>query len=71
MPRGGTTGQKLVKTSSKDFDTEWANDSGGSTWGTITGTLSNQTDLQSALDAKVNKSGDTMTGDLIVPDEAY
>lgn len=40
-------------------------------WGTITGTLSNQTDLQSALDAKVNKSGDTMTGDLIVPDEAY
>lgn len=40
-------------------------------WWQITWTLSNQTDLQSALDAKVNKSGDTMTGDLSVPDEAY
>jgi len=29
VPRGGTTGQKLIKTSSKDFDTEWTNDSGG------------------------------------------
>ncbi len=35
---------------------------GGGTWGTITGTLSNQTDLQSALDAKVSKaSGATPT----------
>lgn len=46
-------------------------------WGSITGTLSSQTDLQSALDAKaddseittltnskVSKSGDTMTGNL-------
>ena len=40
-------------------------------WGTITWTLSDQTDLQTALDAKVNKSGDTMTWDLLVPDEAY
>ena len=32
--------------------------SGGGTWGSITGTLSNQTDLQSALDAKQN----TITG---------
>lgn len=40
-------------------------------WWDITWTLSNQTDLQTALDAKVNKSGDTMTGDLSVPDEAY
>lgn len=31
-------------------------------WGSITGTLSDQTDLQTELDAKVNKSGDTMTG---------
>ena len=29
---------------------------GGGTWGSITGTLSNQTDLQSALDAKVSSS---------------
>ena len=33
-------------------------------WGSITGTLANQTDLQSALDAKVAKAGDTMTGTL-------
>lgn len=31
---------------------------GGGTWGTITGTLSNQTDLQSALNAKQNSDGD-------------
>lgn len=31
-------------------------------WGVIGGTLSNQTDLQEALDSKVNKSGDTITG---------
>lgn len=33
-------------------------------WGNITGTLSNQTDLQDALDDKVYKAGDTMTGPL-------
>ena len=33
--------------------------SGGGVWGTITGTLSNQTDLQSALDLKVPYSGAT------------
>ena len=47
----------------------------GTTWGSVGGTLSNQTDLQNALDAKastsdlsgkVSKSGDTMTGNLIM-----
>lgn len=33
-----------------------ATDSGGAAWGSITGTLSSQTDLQSALDAKQIKS---------------
>ena len=33
-------------------------------WGSITGTLSNQTDLANVLDAKVNKAGDTLTGQL-------
>lgn len=37
------------------------------TWGSITGTLSNQTDLQNTFDGKVDVSGDTMTGTLIVP----
>jgi hypothetical protein len=36
-------------------------------WGGITGTLSNQTDLQTALNAKLNLSGGTLTGDLVLP----
>jgi hypothetical protein len=40
--------------------------SGGGMWGSITGTLSDQTDLQTALDGKVNDTGDTMTGDLLI-----
>ena len=40
---------------------------GGSAWGSITGTLSNQTDLQTALNTKVALTGDTMTGALSLP----
>ena len=39
----------------------WATVISGSTWGSITGTLSSQTDLQSALDNKVTKNG-SITG---------
>ncbi len=39
--------------------------SGGS-WGNITGTLSSQTDLQSALDAKLSLSGGLLTGALTI-----
>ncbi len=35
---------------------EWATSSGSSAWGAITGTLSDQTDLQAALDAKLDDS---------------
>ena len=38
----------------------------GTTWGSITGTLSSQTDLQTALDAKLNLSGGTLTGDVTI-----
>jgi hypothetical protein len=51
VPVGGTTGQVLAKNSATNYDTEWVDVIGGA-WGTITGTLSNQTDLQTALDAK-------------------
>lgn len=34
-------------------------------WGDILGTLSNQTDLKNLLDAKLNLSGGTITGQLI------
>lgn len=39
--------------------------SGSSAWGGITGTLSAQTDLQTALDAKLALAGGTMTGALV------
>lgn len=40
---------------------------GGGTWGSITGTLSAQTDLQAALDAKANLASPTFTGTPTVP----
>lgn len=55
IPSGGTTGQVLKKASATDYDVEWGNATGG-VWGSITGTLSDQTDLQNALNAKVNTS---------------
>lgn len=58
VPVGGTTGQVLAKNSATNYDTAWVNVSGGA-WGTITGTLSNQTDLQNALNAKVPYTGAT------------
>ena len=54
LPAGGTVGQVLTKNSSTDGDASWQNPTGGGTWGSITGTLSDQTDLQNALDAKSN-----------------
>jgi hypothetical protein len=63
---GGLVNQALVKLSNNNYDTGWATiTSGGGTWGSITGTLSNQTDLQSALDGKLSLSGGTMSGEII------
>lgn len=58
--------------------------SGGGTWGSITGTLSDQTDLQTALDDKANDADvvhdtgnetvagvKTFSSDPLIPDEAY
>jgi hypothetical protein len=56
---GGDTGQVLAKASGDDFDTEWVNQTGGpgaAEWGLITGTLSDQTDLQNALNDKLEAS---------------
>ena len=62
---GGTTGQALVKSSNSDYATTWATiSSGGGTWGSITGTLSSQTDLQNALNGKLSLTGGTMSGDI-------
>ena len=51
-----TNGQGLIYNSTSQ---KWENQtiqSGGGTWGSITGTLSNQTDLQNALNAKADSS---------------
>jgi hypothetical protein len=58
VPVGGATGQVLAKASGTNYDTQWINQSGS--WGTITGTLSGQTDLYNALNSKFDDpTGDT------------
>jgi len=54
VPVGGTTGQSLIKTSNADYATTWGNPTASVAWGGITGTLSNQTDLQTALNNQNN-----------------
>jgi len=58
---GGTTGQVLKKLSATDYDTGWSSDISGVAWGGITGTLSSQTDLQNALNAKLSTSAASST----------
>jgi len=54
VPIGGTTGQVLSKIDATNYNTQWTTVSTPSTvWGGITGTLSDQTDLQTSLDSKV------------------
>jgi hypothetical protein len=55
VPVGGSAGQVLAKIDGTNYNTEWVTKNGG-VWGQITGTLSNQTDLQNALDAKYDAS---------------
>jgi hypothetical protein len=64
VPAGGTTGQVLAKTSGTDYATGWTTPTSGVAWGAITGTLSSQTDLNTALTGKLAKAGDTFTGNL-------
>lgn len=45
---------------------KWENDEGGGTWGSITGTLSNQTDLNNALNGKVSTSSLSEINPMIV-----
>ncbi len=46
-------------------DYSWATISGGGTWGTITGTLSDQTDLQTALNGKLATSGNAASATVL------
>jgi hypothetical protein len=60
-----TNGQVLKYNSSTNL---WVNDTdvGGVAWGGITGTLSDQTDLQNALNAKLESGSPSATGDLTI-----
>lgn len=55
VPAGGTANQVLAKIDATDYNTHWVTGGGGGSaaWGDITGTLSAQTDLQTALNGKV------------------
>jgi hypothetical protein len=56
LAAGSTSGHVLTSNGSGVAPSWQAAAGGGGTWGSITGTLSGQTDLQTALDAKVNTS---------------
>lgn len=53
FPEGGSDGQLLSKTAT---GLGWVNPPNSAVWGGITGTLSNQSDLNNALGAKANAS---------------
>lgn len=59
VPDGGTTGQVLQKKSDADQDVEWGDSS--TAWGSITGTLSDQTDLGNVLDGKATRTDSDLT----------
>jgi len=56
VPAGGTAGQILSKIDGVNYNTAWVNNAASAVWGNITGTLSNQTDLQTALNGKYSTS---------------
>ena len=58
-----TTGQVL---SFDGTQLKWATPAGGATWGSITGTLSSQSDLNTALNARVSTAGDTMDNNALL-----
>lgn len=70
IPSGGTTGQVLSKVNGTDYNVAWTTPASAAAWGSITGTLSSQTDLQSALNAKADLSSPTFTGDPKAPTPA-
>ena len=58
-----TTGKVLSFDGTK---LKWVTAASGATWGSITGTLSSQTDLNTALNARVSTAGDTMDNNALL-----
>ncbi len=68
VPVGGSTGMVLTKSSNADYSLTWTTPATGSAvWGGITGTLSAQTDLNTALGLKANTASPTFTGVVTIP----
>jgi len=66
VPTGGSAGQVLSKIDGTNYNTQWTTPtSGGGTWGSITGTLSNQTDLYDALNGKLSLTGGTLSAPIV------
>ena len=61
VPRWGTANQKLIKSSSRDFDTAWADDTGGGSVETVTGLNTDNTDPANPI-VKISVDGVTVTG---------
>ena len=62
--QNATFNLQVSENSPIEIDIQVGGGGGSSEWGQITGTLSDQTDLQDALNAKMNTSGGTFTGDV-------
>jgi len=61
VPRWGTTWQKLVKGSSRDFDTEWTDDTGGGSVASVTGLNVDNTDPANPI-MRISVDWVTVTG---------
>ena len=62
VPTGGTAGQVLKKLSSTNYDTAWQTDLNSGVWGSITGDITAQTDLQTSLGLKADLASPALTG---------
>lgn len=68
LPSQATHSGKFLTTNGTDVS--WAAGGGGAAWGGITGTLSAQTDLQSALDAKAPLASPAFTTTISIDSDA-
>lgn len=65
----GTSGE-FLRTNGAGANPSWATPSASATWGSITGTLSSQTDLQTALDAKITAFADPNADRIVFWDDS-